>query len=168
MEIIIAILALAAGVGIGYYVNTYRSKVMGQAAEVEAQRLIEDAKAQAREITLAAKDEEIRLREEAEADIKRNRGNLQREDERLQKRRETIDRKVEQLENRERQQNQRQSRLDKIQNELQDLQTQRVTELEKIAAMSLEEARQELLQAVEADARRDMARVIRQVEAETK
>jgi ribonuclease Y len=168
MEIIIAILALAAGVGIGYYVNTYRSKVMGQAAEVEAQRLIEDAKAQAREITLAAKDEEIRLREEAEADIKRNRGNLRREDERLQKRRETIDRKVEQLENRERQQNQRQSRLDKIQNELQDLQTQRVTELEKIAAMSLEEARQELLQAVEVDARRDMARVIRQVEAETK
>jgi ribonuclease Y len=168
MEIIIAILALAAGVGIGYFVNTYRSKVMGQAAEVEAQRLIEDAKVQAREITLAAKDEEIRLREEAEADIKRNRGNLQREDERLQKRRETIDRKVEQLENRERQQNQRQSRLDKIQNELQDLQTQRVTELEKIAAMSLEEARQELLQAVEADARRDMARVIRQVEAETK
>ncbi len=168
MEIIIAILALAAGVGIGFFVNAYRNKALGKAAELEAQRLIDDARAQAREITLAAKDEELRLREEAEADIKRMRANLQREEERLQKRRETIDRKVEQLESRERRQNQRQSRLDRLQNELENLQTQRLEELEKIASMTREEARQELLEAVEEEARQDMARVIRQVEAETK
>jgi ribonuclease Y len=165
---VVAVLALAAGVGIGYFLHVYRTKVMGQAAEVEAQRIIEGAKAQAREITLAAKDEELRLREEAEADTKRMRANLQREEERLQKRRETIDRKVEQVENRERRQNQRQSRLDKLQNELQDLQQQRVIELEKIAAMSRDEAKQELLRAVESESRQDMARVIRQVEAEAK
>jgi len=168
MEIVIAALALAVGVGIGYYIQIYRSKALGNEAELKAQRLIEEATAQAREITLAAKDEELRLRKAAEADGKRMRANLQREEERLQKRRETIDRKVDQLENRERRQNQRQSRLDKLQSELQDLQQQRVTELEKIAAMSREEARQELLQAVEEETRQDMARVIREVEAETK
>jgi ribonuclease Y len=168
MIYIVAILAFGGGVGLGYLIHTYRSKAIGKAAELTAQRLIEEAKAQAREITLAAKDEELRLREAAEADIKRLRANLQREDERLQNRRETIDRKIEQLESRERRQNQRQSRLDKLQNDLQDLQQQRVTELEKIAAMSREEAKQELLQAVEDETRQDMARVIRQVEAEIK
>jgi ribonuclease Y len=168
MEIILAILALAAGVGIGYYIHIYRSKALGKEAEVKAQRLIEEARAEAREITLAAKDEELRLRNAAETDSKRMRANLQREEDRLQQRRETVDRKMDQLEIRERRQNQRQSRLDKLQNELQDLQQQRVTELEKIAAMSREEARQELLQAVEDETRQDMARVIREVEAETK
>jgi ribonuclease Y len=168
MLIIVAIIALIFGGAIGYYIHLYRSKAIGKAASIEAQRLIEDGKAQAREIVLAAKDEELRLREEAEADVKRMRANLQREEDRLQKRRETIDRKVEQLENRERRQNQRQSRLDKIQNELQNLQEQRIAELEKIAAMSREQAVQELLRVIEDEARQDMARVIREVEAETK
>jgi ribonuclease Y len=168
MIYLLALLALAVGIVIGYLIQTYRSKAIGQSAEMEAQRLINDAKSQAREITLAARDEELQLREEAEADIKRMRANLQREEERLQKRRETIDRKVEQLENRERRQNQRQSRLDKLQNEVDDLQRQRLEELEKIAAMTKDEARQELLRAVEDETRQDMARVIREVEAETR
>jgi ribonuclease Y len=168
MIIIVAILDLIIGIAIGYYLHLYRSRAIGKAAEMEAQRLIEEAKAQAREITLAAKDEELRLREEAENESKRMRANLQREEERLQKRRETIDRKVEQLENRERRQNQRQSRLDKLQNELEDLQKQRVTELERVAAMTRDEAREHLLEAVEEESRQDMARVIREVEAETK
>lgn len=168
MLIIVAILGLVSGGAIGFYIHSYRSKAIGKTAEFEAQRLIEEAKAKAREITLAAKDEDLRLRKEAEADSKRMRANLLREEERLQKRRETIDRRVDQLENRERRQNQRQSRLDKLQSELKNLQEQRVAELEKIAAMSREEARQQLLQAVEDETRQDMARVIREVEAETK
>jgi ribonuclease Y len=168
MNIVVAILASIASGGMGYYIHHYRTKAMGKAVRLEAERIVEDAKTQARETILAAKDENLHLREKAEADIKRMRANLQREEERLQKRRETIDRKVEQLENRERRQNQRQSRLDKLQNELNNLQQQRLAELEKIAAMSREEAKELLLQAVEEDSRQDMARIIRQVEAETK
>ena len=67
MLIIVAIVALIFGGVIGYYIHIYRSKAIGKAASLEAQRLIEDGKAQAREIVLAAKDEELRLREEAEA-----------------------------------------------------------------------------------------------------
>jgi ribonuclease Y len=168
MIFIAIVVSLAAGLGVGYYFHSYRAQALGQAAAVEAQRIVEEGKAEAREITLAAKDEGIRVRQETEQDIERMRANLQREEERLQKRREVIDRKVDQLENRDRRQNQRRSRLDKLQNELQDLQKQRVTELEKIAAMTQEEAREHLLEAVEGETRQDMARVIREVEAETK
>jgi ribonuclease Y len=143
-------------------------KALGTAARLEAQRIIDEAQTEAREITLSAKDEELRLREQAENDIKRMRQNLQREEERLQKRRETLDGKMDQLENRERRQNQRQSRLDKLHNELQNLQKQRLAELERVAALSRDDAIEMLIQAVEDEARQDMARVIREVEAETK
>jgi ribonuclease Y len=169
MEIVVAtVAALLVGWSAGYYLHRYRTKAMGQTAQLEAERLVEEANARAREIKLVAKDEVLHLRETAEADTKRMRTNLQREEERLQKRRETVDRKLEKLEDRERRQNQRQSRLDKIQNEMDKLQERRLAELERIAAMSREEAKQMLLESVEADARQDMARVIRQVEAETK
>ncbi len=168
MDIIIPLVTLIVGAAAGYWVHRYQTVAMGKSAQAEAQRLVEEAQAEAREIVLAAKDEDLRIREKAEADIKRKRENLQREEERLHKRRETIDQRTEKLENRERRQNQRQSRLDKLQNELQDLQKQRVTELEKIAAMSRQEAQEQLLKAVEEETRQDMARVIREVEAETK
>ncbi len=169
IEIVIAaILALLIGVAIGYAIRYYMAKAMGKAARLEAERLITEAETQARELNLSTKDKVLRLREKAEADAKRVRVNLRREEDRLQKRRETIDRKVEKLEHQERRLNQRQSRLDKLQNEMDNLQKQRLVELEKVAAMSREDAQQLLLQAVEEETRQDMARVIRQVEAETK
>jgi ribonuclease Y len=167
-DIVIAVLALVIGGGIGYFVHYYLVQAAGKAAKLEAERLLQEAEAQARELKLAAKDEMLHLREEAEADVKQARSNLRREEDRLQKRREIVDRKVEKLELRERRLNQRQSKLDKQQNEMDDLQKQRLLELEKVAAMSREEAKQLLLQAVEEESRQDMARVIRQVEVETK
>ncbi len=168
MEGIIAVLALLVGAGVGYYFHRHQIKAAGQAAEQKAQQIIQEAQAQARKIELAAKSEALQMREEAEADIKRMRINLQREEERLQKRRAVIDRKVEQLEKRERRQNQRQSQLDRLKNDLNKLQERWLSELERVAAMTRDEAREQLLQAVEQEARQDMARVIREVEAETK
>jgi ribonuclease Y len=168
IETIIALVALLIGGGVGYYARYYLAEAAGKAAKLEAERLAQEAEAQARELKLAAKSEALRMREKAEADVKRLNANLRREEERLQVRRETIDSKVEKLEQQERRLNQRQSRLDKLQNEVEDLQKQRMLELEKVAAMNREDAKQLLLQAVEVDSRQDMARVIRQVEAETK
>ena len=169
IEIVIAaVLALLIGGAVGYAIRYYVAEAMGKAARLEAERLVTEAETQARELNLSTKDKVLRLREKAEADAKRVRVNLRREEDRLQKRRETIDRKVEKLEHQERRLNQRQSRLDKLQNEMDNLQKQRLVELEKVAAMSREDAQQLLLQAVEEETRQDMARVIRQVEAETK
>lgn len=168
IDLIIALVALIVGGVAGFYIRYYLVEAAGKAAKLEAERLIQEAETQARELTLAAKGEALRMREKAEGDVKRLNANLRQEEERLQKRRETIDSKVEKLELRERRLNQRQSRLDKLQNEVEGLQQQRVLELERVAAMNREEAKQLLLQAVEEDSRQEMARVIRQVEAETK
>jgi ribonuclease Y len=166
--IILAIAGLGIGVALGYLFFRYQAQKRTVHLQVETQRLLEEAQTKAKEAELAARDEAIRVRDEAEKEIKRRRSDLQREEERLSRRREQMEQKLEQVEQRDRKLGQRQSQLDKQANDLTKLEQQRTAELARIAQMSTEDARQELLAAVEKTARDDMARVIRQMEAETR
>ena len=91
---------------------------------------------------------------------------MERAEERLQRRQEAMDGKLEQVDQRNRKLDQRQAKLDKREADLTKLEEDRRTELERIASMSQEEARQELLVAVEQSTRQEMARKIREVEAQ--
>jgi ribonuclease Y len=166
LTIVTAIAGILVGGVLGYLFKQYLSESRRKSAQSEAQRLVEEAQAQAREIELAARDQALKLRDEVESESRRQRRDFQKEEQRLQKRREMLDNRLEQLETRERKLNQRQSRLDRRQNELDQLHETRTAELERVANMSQEEAQELLLQTVEEDTRQDMARVIREVEAE--
>jgi ribonucrease Y len=168
LVILLALAAAAVGGAIGYVVASNRNKVAKQELDIERARIAEEAQIKAKEVTLAAKDEAIKVRDDAEAELKRRRGEWQREEERLNKRREELDQKLEKVDQRERKLNQRQSQMDKTANDLEKEHAQIMVELERSAGMSREEAKQELLKMVEAEARGDMARVLRQVEAEIK
>jgi len=76
------------------------------------------------------------------------------------------DRRQERLETREQNLNKRQSRLDKKENELNQYEEQKLEELQRIAQMTLDEAQEQVIQIAEQDARNDIARIVRQVEAE--
>ena len=90
------------------------------------------------------------------------------EEERLTKRRQELDHRVERLEQREQQINKRQGALDKRANDVEKMAGQQIIELQRVAEMSVEEARQVLLGEVEKEARNDMARIIRQIEGEAR
>lgn len=165
LTVVIALVSVIVGGVLGYFVVQYVGESRIKAAQAEAERLLEEAQARAKEIELVARDKALKLRNEIEEQGRTQRREAQREEERLQKRREVLDNRLEQLENRERKMNQRQSKLDRRQSELDKLYQERVTELERIANMSQAEAREHLLQAIEEDTRQDMARVIREVEA---
>jgi ribonuclease Y len=166
--IVAAIAALLVGAAIGYFYYHSQVQRQGRHIRAEAQRLLEAAQNQAREQELRARDEAIRIRDEAEKETARRRAEFQREEERLARKREQLDDKLEKVEQRDRKLNQRQSQLDKQAGDLAKLEQQRTTELARIAQMSVADARKELLIAVEKASRDDMARVIRQVEAEIK
>ncbi len=166
------LIGLAAGAAIGSVIGqrmtTTRLKATKHDLELERARVIEEAEIKAKEVTLAAKADALKVRDEAEAELKQRRIEWQREEERLAKRREELDQKLERVDQRERKSNQRQSQLDKLQNDVEKMRSSIVAELERVAALSQADAKKELLAAVETEARNDMARVIRQVEAETK
>ena len=178
--IAVAIVTAIVGIGAGYVFGSRRSvqallkkqQEEGQSALVKAS---EDAKAllktaEAEKALIIAKAEgDARQRiSEADAKLVRRRRDLDEEDERIQRRRTELDKRMERLELRDQQLSKRQSRLDKKENELEKAEATMIEKLEVIAQMTVDEARQQLLDSIELDARNDMARIIRQVEAEAR
>jgi ribonucrease Y len=134
----------------------------------KADNVITVAKEDARQLEIGARDRALKIMQEAETDLGRRRAELTREEDRLQKRRAELDHRVERLEQREVSLNKRQSAVDKRANEIEKLYTDQFTELQRVAQMTVDEARTELLDRTEKEARSDMARIIRQIEAEAR
>ena len=168
--VIAVIIGLVVGAGVGIAGLTYYQNAQGKnrrkLAEDEATGITSRANEQAAN---RLKDAEAKARavlEEANDSATRRRRELDKEDERLQHRREDLDKRYERLEEREQNLNKRQSALDKKTAMMDKLEEDRMTELQRIASMTQEAARAELFANVEKEARNDMARIIRQVEAE--
>ncbi len=168
IPVIVAIVGLALGAAGGYFFFRYQSQMRIESAENQAERILSDAEKEAKDKLIQAQEEAIERRNQVEQEVKARERELRQEDDRLQQRRSRLDERVEQLENRERRLSQQQSSLDKRHNQLQQLEHERLLELERVASMSQDEAKEHLLQTVEQDARQDMARLIREVEAEAK
>ncbi len=162
------LVALALGASIGYYIKQTLVERALAREKVEADRIVAEASEKATEIELEAKKIALELRQSAEAEIIRRRNELSREEDRLQKRREEMDGRTDRLEKREQMLNKRQSAIDKRANDLDKIHEQEMEELQRISKMTNDEARTVLLAEVEKDARSDMARIIRQIEAEAR
>ena len=170
---LVATFIISLGVGLvafllGFFVKQYLGEARLKSVQAEAERLLAEAEAQKKDLLLQAKEEAIRLRDEVEAEMQRKRAEMQRQEERLQKRQESLDRRFESVDRRERALNKRQSSLDRRANEIQQLYEAQKAELERISGLSQEEAKELLLKRVEKEARQDMARLVRQIEAEAK
>jgi ribonucrease Y len=166
--IAIGVVAMVIGVGIGVLVmaGRQRQRDAEQAAKADQLKLV--AEDRARQIELKARDTALRMRDEAEEELGRRRAELSREEERIQRRRAELDKRLERQELREQILNKRQSALDKRSNEIEKMLADRLVELQKVASMTVEEARTQLLQEVERESRNDMARTIRQIEEEAR
>lgn len=165
---LIVLLGLALGIAVGYTLRLFLTKGKDEQQHIEAEALLKSAREQALTIEIQAKDKALEIRQASEAEINRRRSEISREEDRLVKRREELDARTDRLEKREQTINKRQSFLDKRANDLEKIHSQGVEELQRISQMTIEEARAVLLEEVEKDSRNDMARIIRQVEAEAR
>ena len=166
--ILAGVIGVLCGSFIVIAVERLLSKSKLEEAKATSTKMVRDAQTQVQEIELAAQKEALRIRNQADADAQEKLREQRREDERIQSRREALDTRMDRLETRERNLNQRQSRIDKLYNEAEALFQKQTTELERIANLSQEEAQGLLLKEVEARTRDDMARVIREVEAQVR
>jgi ribonuclease Y len=167
-NLVTLVLSLLVGIAIGFIIRQllYARKLAEE--EKEAGNILNTANEEARNIELQAKDKALEIRQSAESEVARRRSDLNKEEDRLQRRRDETDARTERLETREQTLNKRQSTLDKKTNELEKMYSQELEELQRISAMNKDEAREILLREVEKEARSDMARIMRQVEAEAR
>ena len=153
---------------VAYFITRFAINRFRQDQMSKADNIVAVANESARAIELEAKDKALRSVQEAETEIMRRRQEVAREDERVQKRRADLDNRMERLEQREQALNKRQSSIDRRLNEIDKAYAQQMVELQRIAQMSLEEARAVVLAEAEKEGRSDMARIIRQIEAEAR
>jgi ribonuclease Y len=166
--ILLLIIGLAIGGAVGYWARQQRyQQAMGD-LEAMRKRLLEEAEKQARDLVLNGKDEALKLRQEVESELDKRSQQLRREEGRLQKRRDQLDNRQDDIDRRLQNLNKRQSTLDKRWNELQKLESKRRDELERVANLTTDEAREIVLEQVAEESRQDMARVIREEELRAK
>jgi ribonuclease Y len=168
VPVVATLIALASGLIVGYLFRQLQISREVKSRQAEAEKLLESAQDKKREIELEARDEALKIRDQAESEASRRRSELRKEEERLQKRRGGLDRRLDQLEKRDQTLNKRQSSMDRRSNELEQKWNETITELERISAMTQDEAKDKLLAEVEKEARADMVRIIRQIEAEAR
>ena len=168
VEILIMVLVLIVGVLIGYFFHRYQADRAAKARQDKADDILKAAQTQAGLIVKGAQDNSTKIIQAAESEIKERRIELNKETERVEKRRSELDARFDKIEQREQALNKRQSQVDKRGNEIEKLYEEEIKKLEQISQLTQDDAKKELFAAVEKEARGDMARIIRQIEAEAR
>ena len=171
MENILSVIMLLVGgaAGFGIAVFIHKTNVQNQISRLNAewQLKIESVRAEHKELKIQASDEALRIRTEAETQIREARLSIRQQEERLSRKEEVLDRKVEGVERRERQIQQRERQVEQLNTEAETFRGQQRTELERISGLTELQAREIILQQVEAEARDESARRIREIERVT-
>lgn len=165
---VIAVVALLVGLAAGYFIHRAQVERTQRDQQARTANILKGANEQARLIEVTARENAQKLVNSAEQDVKERRAENSREAERLDKRRTELEGRADKLEQREQVLNKRQSTIDKRANDVENLVGEQMVKLEQVSLLSQEEARKELFTAVEKEARADMARIYRQIEAEAR
>ncbi|MBQ4268424.1 MAG: DUF3552 domain-containing protein, partial [Clostridia bacterium] len=137
-------------------------------AEEDAAKIVaqgqEDSKRAHKEALLAAKEQDLKLRNEFERETKEKKAELQRQEQRLTQKEDSLDKKLEGLE-------QQKANLQKQEEEVKELQAKissqhelMVQELEKVAQLTREEAKQLLTEEILDSTRHEIAVQVRNME----
>lgn len=177
--IISALIGLFVGAFVIYLVikKVNDSKVTG--AKSSAELIVEEAKREAealkKEALLEAKDENHKLRIEAESEVRERRAELQKQENRLLQREENLDRKDDALNKREAGLERkddaitsRQQHIEQMERKAEDLVAVQQTELERISALTRDEAKRVILDEVENELSTDIAVMTKESEQRAK
>ena len=166
ITVIVGLVGLLAGAGAGLMVRRRTEGTSLQQAEEQASRILAEAETRQKELLLAAKEETLTLRNSLEAELKERRTEAARVEQRLTQKEENLDRKVEALERREQSVRERETQAERLRAEAEEIRQRQATELERVSNLTVDEAREQLLAAVEVEIRDEASRRVREIEKE--
>ncbi len=179
IEILLLIVGLAVGLGLGLLIKGKVAAGKIRDAEVEAAKIVANAEREAetkrKEAVLEAKDKLYQARAEFEKENREKKQELQNQERRLTQKEENLEKKMDLVEKRESETvrrereltNREKSAVEKEERFEKGLREQRQM-LEKIANMTAEEARKQLMITMEDEAKFEAAKSIKRIEDEAK
>lgn len=166
------IIGAIVGIALGFVITRYVINASTKKAAQEADDMIADAKRQAetmrKEAVLEAKDQALKLKQEAEAENKERMKEVRAAENRVSQREESLDRRVESLDAREHQISSLQGQIERRERDVAQVEQEASQRLERIAGMTPEEAKNELLTSLKDEVAHESAAIIRDAEAQAK
>jgi ribonuclease Y len=152
-------------------VQVFGATGVGKARRIRRQLLEDaerDAEALRREAELAAREQALKLRAEIDTELSDRRESVLKIEERVLAKEEEIERKLVELSRRDQGLADRETHLRQLQDDLKQAKVAQQAELERVAGMSLQEAKAHLLERGEEVVRHDLARRVRMLEEEAR
>lgn len=175
----LALIGFVVGFGLAFWFKMMVDRQKADAARTEADLIVQESKAKAdaliKEASLEAKDRLLKMKSEFDNETKETRAELKKQEKRLFQKEENIDKKIELFEQKEKEIGQLEKDLERRSEELAGKETeyhslisQQREQLERISALTAEQAKELLLRAMENEARYEGAKIIKRIENEAK
>jgi ribonucrease Y len=168
LSVIVGAGAFLAGAAIIYLYTRSSATGLLRHAQDEARLTLEEAENRARATELEAEKRAIERREASEGEIRERRSELSRAERRLEQREEALERRAENLERGEQSLRDRAASVEHDERRVEEERVQLRTELERIAGLTQEEARRQLLASLDDELREEANRRVRSMEASAK
>jgi ribonuclease Y len=178
LPVLVSILLLAAVAAVAFFVRRAARAALARARE-RAEATEQDAESRVRvrlkEVDLEVEERRAAAESQFEQQSRQKRQDLQRTEERLREQERNLQRRLQLLSQKEREQQtrdaglkERETALGEREREVQAAVTRQRTVLERIAGLSAAQARQELVQQIEVEARHEAGQMVRRIEEEAR
>ena len=166
------IITLVIGLLVGFLIRKNVSEKNIGSAEIHAAKIIEDAGKEAdstkKAMLVEAKDEIFKLRTEQEKENRERRQEIQKSEKRILQKEENLERKSENLEKKNAKLDAEIKNVEMKENQIQEIVDKQLQELEKVANMTQEEAKNVLLNDLREQVTHEQAMIIKELEAKTR
>lgn len=170
--VLVAVISIAVGVFGGMILRKKIAEGKIGSAEEEAKRIVLDGEKQAetkkKEALIEAKEEILRQRNESEREIKERRSELNAEKRRLDQKESNLDKKTDALEKKNEQLDRKLKEVDGIRAQAEEALAKQLTVLEEISGLSINEAKEQLIEKVESQVKHELAQRLDELEAQFK
>lgn len=157
---------LLLGIGLGYYIRQTLASRQANSVERKIKVWLEEAQTQAKEVVLQAKDRAAALFEEVKKEEKERKAQIAKYEERLLKKEETMEQQFADLGVQKSNVEKESALLNAEKAKTEELQKKILGELEKVAKLSFEEGKEQLLEKIRKDYSNDLAVTVQKLEQE--
>lgn len=170
--VLIAVVGLAVGVFGGVVLRKKIAEDKIGSAEEEAKRIILDGEKEAetrkKEALIEAKEEILKQKNEAEREAKERRAEISKTERRLVQKEENLDRKSENLERKNEQLDKKLKDADAVRAQADEALSKQLEMLEEISGLSINEAKEQLIEKVESQVKHELAQRLDELETQFK
>lgn len=167
-----AVAGIVAGAIAGWIIRQKTAEKKIGSAELQAKNILEDAIKSAestkKETLISAREEIFQMKKEADSDINERRREVSRQEKRIAQKEESLDAKLENQEKKEAALTQKHAEVDALKERVQETLNAGIKNLERIAALTKEEAKAELVAALDQEMQHETARKIAEYEEKFK